>query len=190
MHSSPESLFAAAYAAHYKKGDFHQALILYQQAITEYPESKEAGYAQSQIDIILKDSKFVPDPEASEAAEMHLAAKEEQKRKRELLRDGRSLTISEMLSEYLGSVIAINALDPSKIEAARLIEAQAEYFVVHVADLEVVVPYNQVIRIVRSLKGAISLGLFKGQFSLVIRVSDYGTDKDKAAIGIGFSIGA
>ena len=53
-HSEAEWDYADAHAAHYGKKDLNQALGLYLGITVAYPESREAGYARSQIRNIAK----------------------------------------------------------------------------------------------------------------------------------------
>ena len=91
-----------------------------------------------------------------------------------------------MLSEYVSSFIGINVLDPGNTEAAKLVEVQAEYFTLQLRELEIGIPYDQIIKVVRSLHGNVSMGMFKGEFPLVIRVFDFVIYK--GAIGFGMSV--
>lgn len=52
--SEADRTYAAAHAAHYGEKDLREALALYLEITTAYPESREAGYARSQIQNIAK----------------------------------------------------------------------------------------------------------------------------------------
>lgn len=71
--TSPERLYAAAYAAHYSGRDIKEAVAGYTQAVERYPESPEAGYARAQILNIL--TSMVP-PDKVFAAHLKLIAGE------------------------------------------------------------------------------------------------------------------
>jgi outer membrane protein assembly factor BamD (BamD/ComL family) len=52
MKTSPDMLFKQAYALHYKSDNSFEALKIYEEIISQYPESPEAGYAVTQTKIL------------------------------------------------------------------------------------------------------------------------------------------
>lgn len=63
--------YAAAYDIHYGSNDLREAFKLYRKIMTDYPDTKEAGYAKSQIQNIV--SIIVPKEERLEI-QMDLAS--------------------------------------------------------------------------------------------------------------------
>lgn len=47
---NPADLYKKAYDAHYEDGDLEEARVLYQQLVEGFAQSKEAGYARSQLE--------------------------------------------------------------------------------------------------------------------------------------------
>lgn len=186
MLKSAESLYTAAYAMHYKDRDFHQALALYYQLVDQYPSSKEADYARTQIANIEEDPKFAPSPEAYQAAQAALALQQEKQSEIERLRANQSFTLKQMLTEHIGKVIGINALDPGTTEAAELVAVQADHFTVQIAGLAISIPYSQIIKIVAAPSGTVAIGTFKGDFPVLLKVFDFAIYK--GAIGVGMSV--
>ncbi len=51
-------LYADAYSAHYQSKNLHKAIVIYNDIVTAYPDSLEAGFAAAQIKNIV--SAVVP----------------------------------------------------------------------------------------------------------------------------------
>jgi hypothetical protein len=64
-------LYARAYTLHYKESNLRRAFALYKSILTDFPDTKEAGYANSQIEAIIK--AMVPEAERL-AVQMDLVA--------------------------------------------------------------------------------------------------------------------
>ena len=99
-----------------------------------------------------------------------------------------NLKISDVIKPICGQIIGINALDVSKIEPAKLIEIQYDYFAVEVGDVLVHVPYSQIIKVTSSKTGNLSIGAFGfgGNFALIIKVFHFVIYK--GAVGVGLQI--
>lgn len=186
MFNTPQSMYSAAYNTHYENHDLHQALLLYKRVVEEHPSSNEAGYAKTQILNIENDPKFVKSLEADLAATEAVSQKIDQEIAIQSALENRSFSFKQLLVKYIGSFIAINALDPGVTEGAKLVDVQQDYFSVESKGLIVCVPYTQVIKIITSTDGNVSIGTFKGKYPLVIRVFDFVIYK--GAIGFGMSI--
>ena len=102
------------------------------------------------------------------------------------VRKSGKLTLSTLMSHFLGETVGINILDPGKVDSATLIEVQDDHFTIEAKALHFHVPFNQVIRVVTSPKGAVNTGLFSVDYPLVIKVFDFVIYK--GAIGVGFSM--
>lgn len=97
-----------------------------------------------------------------------------------------SLSLRELISKYKGQNIAIDALKASELESAVLSDVQSDYITVDIRNLQVHIPYSQIIRVISSKNNEISIGFFKGNYPLVIRVFDFVIYK--GAIGFGISM--
>ena len=97
-----------------------------------------------------------------------------------------SLTIQSALLPFVGGEIGINLLSADKFEHATLIGVQFDHFTAQTKDLEISVPYNQILKIIRAPSGRVDLGVFKGSFPLVIHIFDLVVYK--GAVGVGFSV--
>jgi hypothetical protein len=117
---------------------------------------------------------------------------EDQKLKQEKfqhLRSSGTMSMRDVLEHYCGQRIGINATDPSRIDPATLVGVQGGCFVVQTSGLTVHIPYSQIIKIATSDSADISVGFFGfgGNYSLIIRVFDFGIYK--GAIGVSIPLG-
>lgn len=63
------NLYATAYGTHHMGKDPTKALKLYREFISKYPNAKEAGYAQTQINAILRSGYTRPNTVVTQADE-------------------------------------------------------------------------------------------------------------------------
>lgn len=186
MEISADMLFKQAYALHYKSNNPIEALLIYEQIITEYPNSPEAGYANTQTKIL---SKEIPQLEEKMEIERSLLEKRNSiVDTRKKLKASGKWSIKNVLEEYRGKSIGINAINPTKVEAAILEEVQDDFFIVSAEGILVNIPYTQIIKIFTSPSEQISVGVFglSGNFPLIVRVFDFVIYK--GAIGISIPI--
>jgi hypothetical protein len=97
-----------------------------------------------------------------------------------------SLTIQGALLPFVGGGVGINLLSADKFDHATLTGVQFDHFTAQNKDLEISVPYNQILKIIRAPSGRVDLGAFKGSYPLVIHIFDLVVYK--GAVGVGFSV--
>lgn len=187
MANTAENLYKSAYKLHYTDHDPDMAIELYRQVIEIFPDSQESQYAKSQIANLECDPNVEKWRQMVEPVREKRAIQEKHIEGLNELRTSASLSIKDIIGSHCGELIGINALDPSKITTAKLLEVQGDHFNVELNGLVVHIPYSQIIRISTSPYGLVSAGVFEGQYSLVIKVFDFVIYK--GALGLSMPIG-
>lgn len=174
--------------------------IFLQGELLEVPDCLAQLWAKVDNSIIFEESLIVTSNKtlSDQTLEKMRQYKDAEIRKSRLLEDesnqflslkvNSNLKISDVIKPFCGQIIGINALDVSKIEPAKLVEIQYDYFVVEVNDVLVHLPYSQIIKVTNSRTGNLSVGPFGlgGKFALIIKVFDFVVYK--GAVGIGLQI--
>ena len=187
MQKNLEATYTEAFGL-YKARDFDKAILLYRELVEVHPDSIWAGFAQTQIKNIESDPSYTPAPALVKAMKEKEEARAQKSAELQTLRSSHALTLRDYLKEYIGESIGINAIDPSKTVAAKLVDVQQEFFTVQLNGLLHSIPYGQIVKLIRAPQGNVTLGVFKGEFSLVVRVFDFVVYKGGISFGMAIPI--
>lgn len=101
------------------------------------------------------------------------------------LRSSGHLSIRDTLAPFVECNFGINILNAEKFDGAILTGVQIDHFTAQINDLEISVPYSQIIKIIRSPNGRVNIGAFQGSYHLVVQIFDLVVYK--GAVGFGVS---
>lgn len=80
-------------------------------------------------------------------------------------------TLRDTIGACCGKKIGINISYPNRVDSAILSSAHADHFIVEADGLFRHIPYTQIVRMISAAKGQVNLGMFKGKFPLIIKIS-------------------